>query len=163
MIHRTVSTWMRALPGPLALGAVALGAGAAPALADVIVDPNAPPATVIAPAAPTYSYTYTVTTPTTTYTTVAPAAPAETTTTTVTSGPAMTAPGAPPPPRTEVIPPAPAPQMVWQVGYWSYNGANWDWVPGHYQARPQPAAQWIPGHWAQQPGGAWVWIAGRWT
>src|SRR5215469_7259442 len=91
MIHRTCSTWMRALPGALALGAVALGAGAAPALADVIVDPNAPSATVVAPAAPTYSYTYTVTTPTTTYTTVAPAAPAETTTT-VTYGSAVTAP-----------------------------------------------------------------------
>ena len=70
---------------------------------------------------------------------------------------------APPPPRSEFVPPPPGPQMVWEPGYWTFSGVTWDWVPGHYEARPQPTAQWIPGHWAQQPGGTWVWIAGRWT
>lgn len=93
-----------------------------------------------------------------------PPPPAATTTTTVTTyNSEVIAPMAPPPPRAEVVPPPPGPQMVWEPGYWSFNGAAWDWAPGHYAARPQPTAQWIPGHWAQQPGGTWVWVAGRWT
>ena len=93
-----------------------------------------------------------------------PPAPTTATTTIVTTySSEATAPTAPPPPRAEVIPPSPGPQMVWEQGYWSFNGATWDWIPGHYAARPQPTAQWMPGHWAQQPGGTWVWVAGRWT
>jgi WXXGXW repeat (2 copies) len=152
-----------------AIGAVALGATAAPALADVLGYYYAQPATVNAPA-PTYTYTYTYTEPTTTYAAPAPAPAGTTTTTTtttynseVTANSVVTAPTAPPLPRVELIPPSPGPQMVWQSGHWSFNGAAWDWVPGHYEAAPQPTAQWIPGHWTQQPGGSWLWIAGRWT
>jgi len=126
-----------------ALGAVALGAAGAPASADVLGYYYAQP-------------TYTYTEPANTY--VAPAqAPTGTTTTVV------TAPTAPPPARVEVIPPSPGPQMVWESGHWSFNGATWDWIPGHYEAAPQPTTQWIPGHWTQQPGGSWIWIAGYWT
>jgi len=93
-----------------------------------------------------------------------PPAPTTTTTTTITTyNSDRIAPTARPPPRAEMVPPSPGPQMVWEPGYWSFNGATWDWVPGHYAARPQPTAQWIPGHWAQQPSGTWIWIAGRWT
>jgi hypothetical protein len=141
-----------------AIGAVALGATAAPALADVLGYYYTQPAT-----APTYTYTYTYTEPTNTYVAPAPAPAGTTTTTTTTYNPVVTAPTAPPASRVEVIPPSPGPQMVWEAGHWSFNGATWDWVPGHYEAAPQPTAQWIPGHWTQQPGGSWVWIAGRWT
>jgi hypothetical protein len=161
MTYRIVSARFGRLSGALALGAIALAASAAPALADVVVDPSAPPAVYApasAPAPTSYTYTYTYTDPAPV---VAPAPSTTTTTTTYSTVP--TAPVAPPPARVEVIPPAPAAQMVWQAGYWSYNGANWDWIAGHYVAQPRPAAQWIPGHWAQQPGGAWVWIGGRWT
>src|SRR5215831_14540626 len=65
-----------------------------------------PPATVYAPT-PAYTYTYTVTEPA--------------------YASAIVAPVAPPPPRAELIPPAPAASMVWQAGHWSYNGTSWDW------------------------------------
>jgi hypothetical protein len=97
--------------------------------------------------------------------TTPPPQPSATTTVTTTSTyPSFTrAPTAPLPPRAEVIPPSPDPQMVWEPGYWNYTGTNWLWVPGHYEVKPQQTAQWIPGHWDQQPDGTWVWIAGRWT
>jgi hypothetical protein len=66
--------------------------------------------------------------------TIPPPAPTTTTTTVTTYSSEATAPMAPPPPRTEVIPPSTGPQMVWEPGYWSFNGANWDWIPGHYAA-----------------------------
>ena len=137
-----------------AIGAAALGATAAPALADVLGYYYAQPATV-----PTYTYTE----PANTYVAPAQVPTGTPTTTTTTYNTVVTAPTAPPPTRVEVIPPTPGPQMVWEPGHWSFNGATWDWVPGHYEAAPQPTAQWIQGHWTQQPGGSWVWIAGRWT
>jgi len=145
-----------------ACGAIVVGASAAPAFADVLGYYYAPPAALYAPT-PVYTYTYTYTEPT--YTPAPTAQAAETTTTTTTTYNApVVAPTPPPPPRVEVIPPAPAAPMLWQAGYWSYNGTAWDWIPGHYEARPQPTAQWIPGHWTQQSdGGAWVWVRGRWT
>ena len=138
-----------------AIGAVALGA--TPALADVPGYYYAQPTTAY-----TYTYTYTYTEPANT--SVAPAqVPTGTTTTTTTYNSVVTAPTAPPAPRVEVIPPSPGPQMVWEPGHWSFIGATWTWVAGHYEAAPQPTAQWIPGHWTQQPGGSWLWISGRWT
>jgi len=77
--------------------------------------------------------------------------------------PVITAPSPPPPARTEIIPPSPNPQVVWQPGFWTLNAGSWVWVPGHYEARPQPTAQWVPGHWGQQTDGTWVWVAGFWT
>ncbi len=72
---------------------------------------------------------------------------------------------APPPDRTEVVAPSPGPEMVWQPGYWSFDGTNWNWVPGSYAPRPQPAARWVPGRWTKAPGGGgvWIWTAGRWV
>ena len=144
-----------------AVGAAALAATAAPALADVLGYYYAQPATVYTPG-PTYAYTYTYTEPATTYVAPAPAR-AATTTTTTTYNTVVTAPTAPPPQRVEAIPPSPGPQMAWEPGHWSFDGATWNWVPGHFEAAPQPTAQWVPGHWAQQPGGTWIWITGRWT
>src|SRR5690348_14168831 len=61
MTHRNVSAKIAGLSSALGLGALALATGAAPALAQTIVDPNAP-APVYAPAAPapaaTSTYTY---------------------------------------------------------------------------------------------------------
>jgi hypothetical protein len=115
-----------------AIGAAALGATEAPALADVLGYYYAQP-----------GYIYTE--PTTTYVAPVPAPNGTTTTTTTTYNSVVTAPTAPPAPRVEVIPPSPGSRMVWEPGHWSFNGATWDWVPGHYEAAPQPTAQWIPG------------------
>ena len=133
-----------------AIGVVALGSTMAPALADVLGYYYAQP-------------TYTYTEPANTYVAPAQAPTGTTMTTTTTYNSVVSAPAAPPPARVEVIPPSPGPQMVWESGHWSFNGATWDWIPGHYEAAPQPTAEWIPGHWTQQPGGSWIWIAGHWT
>lgn len=132
----------------LAVGAVLLGACASspPPQPVATVPPPAPAFVAIAPQAGTPA-----------------TVPGTVTTTTTTYGSLVTAPSPPPAPRAEIIPPSPGPQMVWEPGYWSFNGGSWLWIPGHYEARPQPAAQWIPGHWMQQSDGAWVWIAGFWT
>ena len=68
---------------------------------------------------------------------------------------------APPAPRVEAVPVAPGPQYSWDPGRWAWNGASYEWVAGHYVARPRAEAQWIAGHWANGPNG-WVWEEGRW-
>jgi hypothetical protein len=93
-------------------------------------------------------------------TTIAPAylpSSAGTTSTTV-----IMAPYAPPPPLVETPPPAPSTLMAWQPGHWFWNGARYDWLPGHYVERPLGTVNWMPGYWHQAPSG-WVWIEGRWT
>jgi hypothetical protein len=40
---------------------------------------------------------------------------------------------APPPLRVEVKPPPPAPQYVWEEGYWQWTGRDYEWVPGHWR------------------------------
>ena len=74
------------------------------------------------------------------------------------------APGAPPPPRYEAVPPPPpgrAEVVVWVHGRWRWDGARYDWVPGHYIERPRREARWHEGHWDHRPGG-WVWVEGDW-
>nr|WP_283949748.1 hypothetical protein [Limobrevibacterium gyesilva] len=76
--------------------------------------------------------------------------------------PVIIAPTAPPTPQVEVIPAAPSQVVVWQPGRWGWNGSGWEWVPGAYVQRPQPAALWEPGHWDASPTGGYVWVAGHW-
>ena len=71
------------------------------------------------------------------------------------------APSAPPPIRQETVPPAPAPDVVWQSGHWAWNGAQYVWVNGVYVARPRPQVAWVPGHWDQTPTG-YTWVDGYW-
>ncbi len=74
---------------------------------------------------------------------------------------AMTAPYPPPPKRAEIPPPPPAPDLLWLVGHWRWDGANYAWTPGHYAQRPTPAANWLPGYWLRDDSG-WQWTAGHW-
>lgn len=67
----------------------------------------------------------------------------------------------PPPPQAEVVPPNPGGPVVWQPGYWAWNG-RWVWVAGRYERTPRPGAVWVPGHWVQGPLGRWRWIPGHW-
>lgn len=73
----------------------------------------------------------------------------------------VVAPRRPPPPRVEVIPPAPRPALAWRAGHWRWEGRDFVWVPGEWIERPHREARWIPGHWVERPRG-WVWVAGRW-
>jgi hypothetical protein len=79
----------------------------------------------------------------------------------------MAAPGPPPQPRSELVPP---PQgvgpVVWQPGHWQYTGVagrEWAWQPGQYVPPPLGETTWVPGHWVQQPTGAWSWVEGHWA
>ena len=78
-----------------------------------------------------------------------------------------TAPVAPPPPRVEPIPPPPMPTTIWVAGFWQWNGTQYVWIEGGYQARPQAGMSWRPTEWRPRgrvhvliPGG-WIRIGGR--
>jgi hypothetical protein len=71
------------------------------------------------------------------------------------------APNPPPEPMAENVPPAPGPTVYWQPGHWGWTGAQWVWLPGHYEQRPNQTAVWEPGHWQQSSNG-YVWADGRW-
>jgi WXXGXW repeat (2 copies) len=72
------------------------------------------------------------------------------------------APYPPPGILAEIPPRAPAPNSLWLVGHWNWNGAKYVWTPGQYIQRPAPTANWMPGYWEQQTRG-WVWTDGHWT
>ena len=74
----------------------------------------------------------------------------------------LLAPSAPPAPQVEVIPVAPSTTVVWQPGRWQWSGAGWNWMPGHYEARPQPASVWVPGQWQPASNGGYSWVEGHW-
>ena len=74
------------------------------------------------------------------------------------------APGAPPAPRREMVPPPPAGQaerIVWVHGRWRWEHGGWVWMPGRYIERPRREARWEEGHWDHRPNG-WVWVEGGW-
>jgi len=67
---------------------------------------------------------------------------------------------APPPPRIEVMTPAPSPSHVWIDGYWRWNNGRHDWVNGHWEAR-RDGYFWAPGHWVRN-GNSWTFSGGFW-
>lgn len=72
------------------------------------------------------------------------------------------APQAPPAPIAEYAPwPSRTPEQIWRPGYWIYNGASFEWIPGAVVARPSPTAVWAPDHWAKHEYG-WAFISGHW-
>jgi WXXGXW repeat (2 copies) len=74
----------------------------------------------------------------------------------------VAAPYPPPAVLAEIPPPVPAPNSLWLVGHWNWNGAKYLWTPGRYIQRPLPTANWMPGYWEQESRG-WVWTDGHWT
>ncbi len=65
----------------------------------------------------------------------------------------------PPPLEVEVRPPPPTDVAVWVDGYWAWNGDNYYWVPGRWEARPRGA--WVPGRWDHEDRG-YYWVKGHW-
>ncbi|MDP4200424.1 MAG: hypothetical protein Q8922_07145 [Bacteroidota bacterium] len=53
--------------------------------------------------------------------------------------------GAPPPPRYEVVVPAPTPSAVWVPGNYAFDVrlARYVWVPGRWQVPPTPYHVWV--------------------
>jgi hypothetical protein len=74
--------------------------------------------------------------------------------------------GPPPPAVAEARTAPPGPNAVWLDGYWHWTGAQYAWIPGHWE-QPPPGAAWYgpryvssegshfyePGGW-RSPGGA---------
>jgi len=60
-------------------------------------------------------------------------------------------------------PPAPAPNQIWQPGYWAAGPSGYFWVPGTWVTPPQPNLLWTPGYWAANPGGQYRWVPGYWA
>jgi hypothetical protein len=54
----------------------------------------------------------------------------------------------PPPPRAEIIPVL-QPGYEWDPGHWSWDGADYRWVRGHWLFVPHEYHHWAPGHWAR--------------
>ena len=68
----------------------------------------------------------------------------------------------PPPVRVEAVPPAPGDMYVWLPGHWRWDGREYQWDAGHYEARPARAAVWIPDEWVARRG-QWVLRPGHWV
>lgn len=68
---------------------------------------------------------------------------------------------APPPRVYEVRPASPGVDFIWIEGYHRWDGAAYQWVPGHWEHRPRPHARWKNGKWKHSDRG-WYWQDGRW-
>jgi hypothetical protein len=69
---------------------------------------------------------------------------------------------APPPIPVYEQPPVPAPNYIWQPGYWAWGSYGYYWVPGTWVPAPQPNYLWTPGYWGWNNGG-FAWNAGFWA
>ena len=69
----------------------------------------------------------------------------------------------PPPalPTNEEQPPAPAPNDMWNPGYWAWNSYGYYWVPGVWVAPPTVGLYWTPGYWGYTASG-YAWNQGYW-
>ncbi|HEX9305728.1 MAG TPA: hypothetical protein VGA31_14895 [Thermoanaerobaculia bacterium] len=67
----------------------------------------------------------------------------------------------PPRIRVERRPVAPSPRHVWVRGYYTWDGAQYVWVPGRWELGPRPHARWVSGHWRHTRHG-WYWVEGHW-
>jgi hypothetical protein len=68
---------------------------------------------------------------------------------------------APPGPRAEVQPPAPAPGYAWVPGHWRWERGAYVWRAGHWTRPPSSGAVWVPAQWVKH-GGAWYFKDGHW-
>ncbi len=73
----------------------------------------------------------------------------------------MSATTAPPDLPAEDQPPCSQDGELWTPGYWSWNGAEYDWVPGVWLLPPIVGAFWTPGYWAYA-GTLYVFHRGYW-
>jgi hypothetical protein len=67
----------------------------------------------------------------------------------------------PPLPANQVQPPAPAPNSIWNPGYWAWGQYGYSWVPGTWVAPPAVGLYWTPGYWAFSLG-VFTWSPGFW-
>jgi WXXGXW repeat (2 copies) len=58
-------------------------------------------------------------------------------------------------------PPCPAPNYIWQPGYWAWGAGGYYWVPGTWVLAPSVGMLWTPGYWGWGSG-AYYWHPGYW-
>lgn len=68
---------------------------------------------------------------------------------------------APPSIPVYVQPPAPAPNYIWEPGYWAWGPGGYYWVPGTWVAAPSVGLLWTPSYWGWQ-NNAYFWHRGYW-
>jgi hypothetical protein len=68
---------------------------------------------------------------------------------------------APPAIPVYVQPLAPAPNYMWQPGYWAWGPGGYFWVPGTWVVAPAVGLLWTPGFWGWN-NGAFFWHRGYW-
>ena len=56
----------------------------------------------------------------------------------------------------------PAPNFIWQPGYWAWGPFGFYWVPGTWVVAPQPGYLWTPGYWAWN-NNRYGWNQGYWA
>jgi len=61
-----------------------------------------------------------------------------------------------------VQPPAPAPNLIWEPGYWAWGSGGYFWVPGAWVAAPSAGLLWTPGYWYWRTG-YYSWHPGYWA
>ncbi len=69
---------------------------------------------------------------------------------------------APPPIPVYQQPYVPAPNYIWQPGYWAWGSYGYYWVPGTWVEAPQTGYLWTPGYWEWNNYG-FVWVPGYWA
>jgi Copper amine oxidase N-terminal domain/WXXGXW repeat (2 copies) len=69
---------------------------------------------------------------------------------------------APPAIPSYAQPYVPAPNYIWQPGYWAWGAYGYYWVPGTWVQAPQPGYLWTPGYWQWNNGG-YSWSPGYWA
>ena len=68
----------------------------------------------------------------------------------------------PPPPQPYELQTAqPTSSAVWVVGFYYWNGYQYNWVPGHWEIPPPNAVAFVRPHWRYR-GGTYVYIRGYW-
>ncbi|MGB8266127.1 MAG: stalk domain-containing protein, partial [Candidatus Velthaea sp.] len=69
-----------------------------------------------------------------------------------------------PPPPLPVYqqPEAPAPNELWQPGYWAWGSNGYFWVPGTWVQAPRAGYLWTPGYWHRNDG-FYAWNRGYWA
>jgi hypothetical protein len=68
----------------------------------------------------------------------------------------------PPPPQPYELQTAqPTASAVWVVGFYDWNGYQYNWVPGHWEIPPPNAVAFVRPHWRYR-GGTYVYIRGYW-
>jgi hypothetical protein len=61
---------------------------------------------------------------------------------------------APPPPRVEIVPAAPASHWYWVGGHWKWENNGYVWVAGHW-VEPRPKEAFVQAQWSRDGGGYW--------